>query len=90
MDISTLPRGRLPAKLFLLKHELLRRKMCKLFSVTIYHPTAFGAVKQHDLLGGRGRPGAQMKAHEFCFSNQRPDFQEDLLVAELFHEVRRE
>ena len=58
--------------------------------MTIYRSTAFGAVKQHDLLGGRGRPGAQMKALELYFSNQRPDFQEDLLVVELFHEARRE
>jgi len=61
----------------------------KIFSVTIYRSTAFGAVKQHDLLGGRGRPGAQMKALELYFSNLRPDFQEDLLVVELFREARR-
>ena len=85
MDISTLPWGRLLTELFLLKHELLRRKMCKLFSVTINHPTAFGAVKQHDLL----RLGVQMKALGLYFLNMRPDFQGDLLVVELFREARR-
>ncbi|EJK53988.1 hypothetical protein THAOC_26471, partial [Thalassiosira oceanica] len=47
----------------------------------------FGAVKQHVLLGGRRRPGAQMKALELYFSNMCPDFQGDLLVVELFHEA---
>ena len=58
--------------------------------MTIYHPTAFGAVKQHDLLGGQGRPGAQMKALGLYVSNMRPDIQGDLLVVELLHETQRE
>ena len=66
-----------------------RREKLKIFSVTIYHPTAFDGVKQRDVLGGAAGPGAQMKALELYFSKLLPNFREDLPVVELFHEARR-